>query len=69
MEPNKSNDQKEMSRKMDKQGMRLFISGTATVFSLSLWYCYSTGRTFETMLVGIVILGLGVFAGWMYKSV
>jgi predicted membrane channel-forming protein YqfA (hemolysin III family) len=61
-------DHKEMARQMDKSGMRVFIAGTVAVYAMSLSYCYSTGRIFETVLVGAVMLGLGVFVGWMYKS-
>ncbi len=62
------NEYKEMSRKMDKQGMRVFISATAIVYSLSLIYCYSTGHLFETVLVGVVMLGLGILMRWVYTS-
>ncbi|MFI5164060.1 MAG: hypothetical protein ACHQHP_02310, partial [Bacteroidia bacterium] len=61
-----TNNHKEMARKMDKQGLRAFIVGTVAVYGLALFYCYSTGRVFETTLVGVVMLGLGGFIGWMY---
>lgn len=61
-------DYKEMARNMDKQGMRVFIAGTAVVYGLSLLYCFTTGHLFEAGLVGTVMAGLGIFIGWLYKS-
>lgn len=64
----KENDHKEMSRNMDKQGMRVFIIGTAIVYTLSLSYCYASGHLFETAMVGAVMIGLGIFIGSIYKK-
>ena len=62
------NDYKEMSRKMDKQGMRAFAAVTALVYTMSLVYCYMTNHLFEAGLVGVVMIGLGILIGSMYKS-
>lgn len=61
-------DHKEMARQMDKQGMRVFIAGTGAVYALSLYYCYMSGHLFEAGLVGVVMIGLGIFIGSIYKS-
>lgn len=63
-----TNSRKELARKMDKQGMRVFIAGTAVVYSLALYYCYASNRILEAGLIGAVMLGLSVLIGWLYKS-
>jgi hypothetical protein len=63
-----TNNQKELARQMDKQGMRVFIAGTAAVYGLSLVYCFLSGHLFEAGLVGAVMVGLGILISWLYKS-
>lgn len=63
-----TNNHKELARKMDKQGMRVFIAGTTAVYGLALYYCYASNHIFEAGLIGAVMLGLGILIGWLYKS-
>jgi hypothetical protein len=64
----KTNDQKEMARKMDKQGTRVYVGFSAVVYLLAIAYCYFTNHIFETGLLGVVMLGLGILIVKMYKS-
>lgn len=61
-------DLKEMARTMDKQGMRVFIAGTVSVYGLALVYCFMSGHIFEAALLGGVMVGLGILIGWLYTS-
>ena len=63
-----TNNYKEMAHQMDKQGIRIFTVVTAVVYGMSVLYCYLTNHLFEAGLVGVVMIGLGILIGAMYKS-
>lgn len=58
----------ELSRKMNRQALRLFGTLAFVTYSIALAYCYFTNRPFEVGVMGTIMLLLGVLIVYLYAS-
>ena len=64
-----THDQHTAAASLDKQALRVYASLAILIYLSALGYCYSTNHLFEAGLVGVIMIGLFLFAGWIYKSI
>ena len=57
------------AQEMDKQALRVYGILAIAVYFMALIYCYFTSHFLETVIIGIVMLGLGVVISRVYASI
>ena len=64
---NHSTNSKDEIKKMEKDALKVFISGSGLVFIAAMYYSYSTGNILcFDILIGVVVF-LGIFLGVMFR--
>ena len=53
---------------MTKNAMRTFLTGSAIIFSVALYYCYNTEHFFALKLLAGAVIGLATLITVIYKS-